>query len=180
MLSFIVAQRWRVTLDGSDTGGKLNELQKLRQGMGQTRRDSKNMRTDSGDDKFPNASAAFRRRNPHLFGAVPAAGAERIRADVPQPRPRRPLVSDATREAGSPEASAQCDQPCRFRVRFTVYACRPCDWDNYRTKPLQDCLVAAGFMPDDNWKILEGEVVSMKARSKAEQRTVIELWRIET
>ena len=132
------------------------------------------------NEQFPNASDSFRRLNAHIFGAVPAAGADRLRADEPQPGQGRALDRDAPRETGGACTPAQRTGPGRFRVLFTVYAVRPLDYDNVRIKPLQDCLVAAGFLPDDNWKVLEGEVRSCKAKSKAEERTVIEIWRLET
>jgi hypothetical protein len=121
-----------------------------------------------------NAGAAVRRLNPHLFpGAGPAAGAQRLRADEPQQSQGRALVSDAPGEdAGRKIPSG------RYRIRFVVYSTRPCDWDNYRTKALQDCVVAAGFIPDDGWRTLEGEVVTRKAKTKIEERTVIEIWKL--
>jgi Holliday junction resolvase RusA-like endonuclease len=52
---------------------------------------------------------------------------------------------------------------------------RPLDWDNYRLKDLQDCLVHAGLLAGDEWNILEGSVVSCKAHTKAEEKTEIEI-----
>lgn len=63
----------------------------------------------------------------------------------------------------------------RVKIRFTVYAVRPLDWDNYRLKDLQDCLVRAGLLDGDEWDVLEGSVVSKKAHSAAEEKTVVEI-----
>jgi hypothetical protein len=120
------------------------------------------------------AGAAVRRLNPHLFpGTGPSPGAQRLRSDEPQPGSGRALVVHASGEASGRKVPAG-----RYRIRFIVYAVRPCDWDNYRTKAAQDCLVAAGFLPADDWKTLEGEVVTRKAKTKIEERTVIEIWKL--
>lgn len=63
----------------------------------------------------------------------------------------------------------------RHRIRFTIYSVRPCDWDGYHIKELQDMLVRASIIPDDNWGFLQGEVISEKALSKEEEKTVIEI-----
>lgn len=52
---------------------------------------------------------------------------------------------------------------------------RPCDWDGYSIKELQDCLVHAGLLDGDEWFCLEGSVVSEKAHSREEERTEIEI-----
>lgn len=70
-------------------------------------------------------------------------------------------------ETGSPF------DPIRHRITFEVYAVRPCDYDNYFCKPLQDLLVNLGFLPDDNWRVLEGCVISRRAKTKSEERTEI-------
>jgi len=49
------------------------------------------------------------------------------------------------------------------------------DFDNIAIKKIQDELVHQNFLPEDNWKVLEGTVRSRKAKTKAEQRTVIEI-----
>ena len=64
----------------------------------------------------------------------------------------------------------------RFKIRFIVYNRYPCDWDAYHIKELQDLLVHAGVLPDDDWLTLEGEVVSRKAKDQTEEKTVIEIY----
>lgn len=116
----------------------------------------------------------MRRLNPHMFpGTGSAPGPERLRADESQPGTGRALVVHASGEAAGRKVPAG-----RYRIRFIVYSVRPCDWDNYRTKALQDCLVAAGLLPGDDWKTLEGEVITRKAKMKFEERTVIEIWKL--
>jgi Holliday junction resolvase RusA-like endonuclease len=70
------------------------------------------------------------------------------------------------------------DAACRFEVVFTVFSVRPCDWDGYDIKALQDFLITAGIIPDDGWKTLSGRVVSRKAATKDEERTEIEITEI--
>jgi len=63
----------------------------------------------------------------------------------------------------------------RFEITFTVYSVRPCDYDGYDIKALQDFCVTAGIIPDDNWRILSGRIVSCKAATKEQEKTVIEI-----
>jgi hypothetical protein len=65
--------------------------------------------------------------------------------------------------------------PCSFEIVFTVYSRRPCDWDGYDIKALQDFLVKSGVLPGDGWKTLIGRVCSCKAATQAEERTEIEI-----
>lgn len=99
--------------------------------------------------------------------------AARLRAAVPEPDTR-----GALERAAPGEAACGCGPDSRYRVTFVVYRVRPLDWDNSFTKPLQDCLVAAGLLPDDNWRVLEGAVRSCKAASKRDERTEIVIERL--
>lgn len=63
----------------------------------------------------------------------------------------------------------------RFEITFRIYAVRPCDYDGYDIKPIQDMLVRAEIIPDDRWDMLAGRVVSCKARTQDEERTEIEI-----
>jgi hypothetical protein len=58
---------------------------------------------------------------------------------------------------------------------------RPRDWDNAcaAVKQLQDEMVRAGWLPDDDWRTLEGAVVSAKAKDKASVGTAITIERLE-
>lgn len=63
----------------------------------------------------------------------------------------------------------------RSQIRFVVYAVRPCDWDGWHVKPLQDMLLHADFLGSDDWNELYGTVRSEKAFTKEEERTEIEV-----
>jgi len=95
-----------------------------------------------------------------------AAGAQRICAPLPEQGAQPALVRSLP--------GADQGRP-RLKVRFTVYAVRPSDYDNIRIKELQDCLVHAGILDGDEWDVLQGEVISCKAATKAEERTVVEV-----
>ena len=105
---------------------------------------------------FPHASKSFIKRNSDSDTG--------IRATKPEFSPGLPLV-----DSGKGEAQGRA---C-FEVCFNVYAVRPLDWDNYRFKDLQDCLVEAGILSGDDWRILQGRVISHKAHSKEEERTEV-------
>jgi len=122
--------------------------------------------------RFPNASAAFLRNNSDDHPSRLPARQER------KPDTRPALVS-APQGKGTGKRSVVPGE--RYRISFTVHAVRPRDWDNLTAsiKQLQDCLVEAGWLPDDNWKVLEGTVRSDKAASKAEERTEITIERIK-
>jgi hypothetical protein len=120
--------------------------------------------------KFPNASESTLRAN-----AIAENRSDGLRADNSQPVKGNALERVAPREDSSRDGAVQ-----RFRITFTVYAVRPADYDGYDIKHLQDWCVKAALIPDDNWRILEGSVISRKAHTKAEERTFIEitpLWR---
>lgn len=67
----------------------------------------------------------------------------------------------------------------RFEICFRVYAVQPCDWDGYHIKEIQDMLVHAQLLPDDNWRILQGRVISEKAHSREEERTEVTIQQLE-
>lgn len=112
---------------------------------------------------YPNASASFLARN--------CDHPKAISSDNEKPTEGYTLVSPAPREAAGSNGPA-----IRFRIRFTVFAVRPCDWDGWHVKELQDLLVHAGILGGDEWNKLQGEVVSEKVHSKEQERTVIEIW----
>lgn len=111
-------------------------------------------------------NSTIARLNPDLFGAPSAAP---IRPVEPQPVKRNPLVRRVRREKES--------GPC-FEIVFTVYAVRPCDYDGYHVKPLQDFIVHAGILPGDSWHQLEGRVYSRKVHTEEEEKTTVEIRRI--
>ena len=117
--------------------------------------------------RYPRASDAFLRRN--ATGVAPAKNPG-LRATHQKPDEGKPLVGRLPRkEKGGPGTVG------RLKIRFTVHAVRPADWDGYDIKHLQDMLCRAGILPDDNWRILCGEVVSEKVHSKKDELTVIEI-----
>ncbi len=117
--------------------------------------------------RFPKASDAFLRRNATGVDAIKNPG---LRASNAKPDERKSLVSRLSgKEKGGTSTAG------RLKIRFTVHSVRPADWDGYDIKYLQDMLCRAGILPDDNWCILCGEVISEKVHSKKEERTVIEI-----
>lgn len=111
-------------------------------------------------------NATLARRNPGLVG---------LPASQPQSSARLSLEP-----IGERETPGGVGAPGRYRITFRVYARRPQDWDNPVSgcKRLQDLLVTSGFLPCDDWKSLEGSVISLKAETKKEERTEIEITRI--
>lgn len=105
-------------------------------------------------------------RNKSVSVAHDKDGAAGLCATKPECTERLPLDSAGKREGKS------CQ---RFKIVFTVYARRPLDWDNYRLKDLQDCIVKSGILDGDEWNVLEGSVISKKAHSEAEEKTVVEI-----
>lgn len=121
--------------------------------------------------RFPNASVSFLLAN----ASDTPDGVVRLRTQVPQPDRREALErSQARPRQGKGRTQG------RYRITFRCYRCSPMDWDNAAAsmKRLQDSIVEAGLLPDDNWRVLEGAVVSAKAASKAEERTEIEIVRL--
>jgi len=112
---------------------------------------------------FPNSSDDFYRKNSDDNDAGVCAV---------QPKPIKRVPLDLT-----PEGEEACwyDADAKFEITFTVYSVRPCDWDGYDIKHLQDWLVQAGFLPNDDWKTLSGRCVSAKAATKDDEKTVIEV-----
>lgn len=131
---------------------------------------------------FPEASQAFidaqvggpGKRNvyPTIGGTLVAIRPvdEGLRASQPEPAPRnkrKAVVRPGPRE----EASRR-----RLVVIFTVRSRRPCDWDNYWVKGLQDALVHSGLMESDSWKHVKGGTVWTEKVHRAEDEgTLIEI-----
>lgn len=82
----------------------------------------------------------------------------------------KPLVGASPRKAKGSDGPIQ-----RFAITFTVYSVYPPDWDGIHIKEIQDMVCEAGILPSDDYRTLEGRVISKKVHTKAEERTVIEI-----
>ena len=103
--------------------------------------------------KFPHASPSFIRIN--------NSG---LHTPEPKPVKKRALERPAPRE-----------ETCGYRLEicFSIYSRRPLDWDNWRTKELQDLLIIIGAIPSDDWTTLKGRVESHKVHRAEEEKTVV-------
>lgn len=79
------------------------------------------------------------------------------------------------KDTGLPSSAGISKNRERAGIRFRVFSTRPCDWDNYSVKEIQDGLLKAGLLDSDDWDQLQGSVISEKVHSKEEERTVIEI-----
>lgn len=113
--------------------------------------------------RYPNASESFLRRNAD-------SGDSGVRAADTKPDEGKPLERRLSRKDPRRVGPAG-----RLKIRFTIHAVHPADWDGVDIKQLQDMLVRSGILPDDNWSLLQGEVISEKVHSKEEEKTVIEI-----
>ncbi len=93
-----------------------------------------------------------------------------ICAVQPESTQRMPLE-----DANEREEARWYDAATRFEIVFIVYSRRPCDWDGYDIKALQDFCCKIGVIPNDGWKTLSGRVVSRKAATEGEEKTEIEI-----
>lgn len=116
--------------------------------------------------RFPNASAAFLRKNSDSQDR--AAG---LPASQPKPDPRKSLDRVLPGKAAGGEVPAR-----RAFICFHIYCIQPRDWDNSFTKPLQDLLVEIGVLDGDSWAEVQGIVIPHKVKTKKTQRTEIEIW----
>jgi hypothetical protein len=119
------------------------------------------MTADELRKRFPNASESFVKAN---------AGTKELCPDKPECNQGVPLVCSSPREKASSNRVET-----RYRITFTVFSIKPCDYDNLRCKEIQDLLVTIGCLPADNWCVLEGCVVSKKAKTKEDECTIIEI-----
>lgn len=112
---------------------------------------------------FPNASPATIARNLDYPSAP-------IRAHDEKPDQGRPLEYSEPGKETCWYGSAK-----RFEIRFTIYSVRPCDFDGWDIKYLQDCIVRAQIIPDDGWKVLAGRVESRKVHTEEDERTEVKI-----
>lgn len=109
--------------------------------------------------------------SPNVWERPNRADVAAVRSDESKRPQGKPLVSVLPRE----EASGHC-----FKIVFDVYAVRAGDWDNYSIKELQDMVVNAGILFDDDWTILESGTIRVhKVKKKNEQKTVITIEEID-
>jgi hypothetical protein len=100
---------------------------------------------------------------------------DKKRSDPANPAPALP-PTDKKRTQGDPlerPVSGKEESRPRFKIEFHVYAVRPCDYDGYHIKELQDMVVKSGILPDDDWRTLRGEVIPHKVYTEAEEETRI-------
>ena len=94
-----------------------------------------------------------------------------VRSDESKCSEGKSLVSVLPREKASGH---------RFKIVFDVYAVRAGDWDNYSIKELQDMVVNAGILFDDDWTILESGTIRVhKVKKKNDQKTIITIEEID-
>jgi len=110
---------------------------------------------------------------PAVARVNPALIAARLPSANTQSTEGKPLDGAAPGESSSGNSVAR-----RFEIVFTIYAVRPCDWDGYHIKEIQDWLVELDLLPGDSWEILRGQVIPEKVHTKKEERTVIEIWEL--
>lgn len=103
-----------------------------------------------------------------------SSGDTGLRSAEPQPTQGHALERVVSRKTKGRTGPVE-----RYRITFVVYAVRPCDWDGYHVKEIQDMLVHASILSGDDWRILEGLVRSQKAESKNRERTEIFIEPIE-
>lgn len=116
---------------------------------------------------FPNASHDTIARN-----------LENSPARIPTDHPK-PDQGGALERSEPGEATCWYGPARRFEIRFIVYSCRPCDWDGYDIKALQDIFVRAQIIPSDGWRVLAGRVEARKVHTEAEERTEVEIRVVE-
>lgn len=116
---------------------------------------------------YPMTAVELKQRFPHASQSFIQANVDRLCAAKPERIAQRALERPSPGEA---------PRIARLEIHFRVYAMRPADWDNYRLKDVQDCLVVAGLLPDDDYATLQGCVSSYKVYSKEEERTEIEAY----
>lgn len=124
------------------------------------------MSRDELSKRFPGASAAFLRANCDVDSGRVCARA------VAESDERQALVERPQRARARKGGAVVC---ARYRITATVFAVRPRDWDNLAAslKQLQDEMVTAGWLPGDDWRQLDGRVVSAKAGCAGDERTEI-------
>lgn len=111
--------------------------------------------------RFPNASSAF-------IAANLSADAPGLRSNNKKPTQRNALVGGGEGEGPRWYGAAK-----RFEITYRIFSQRPCDYDGYDIKAIQDLLVKAEILPDDKWCVLSGRTISEKAHTLEEERTEI-------
>lgn len=120
------------------------------------------------------------RWTPEQYAAYTAKQNRNRDSGLPAPDQKPTQGQSLERTVSGKSKSSACpvdrpEPPRRTRIKFTIYAVRPCDWDNWSIKECQDLLIKAGILHGDDWHSLQGEIVSEKVHSKDEERTVIEI-----
>jgi hypothetical protein len=114
-------------------------------------------------------SAALRYIRYHLPGASQdCINANRLRSAEPERPPRTALVGSLPREA---------QNHGRIALRYRIFRVRLLDQENRdgSTKPITDCLVQVGLIPDDDPKTIEIETSQEKVAHYSQERTTIDI-----
>ncbi len=99
--------------------------------------------------------------------------AARKRSGIPSPGLPSPFKEPAQGDALERVSPREAESSPRFKIEFHVYACRPCDYDGYHIKELQDLVVQSGILPSDDYRTLRGEVIPHKVHTEEEEETRI-------
>ena len=101
------------------------------------------------------------------------------------PHPHPPSGADAEPVEGEPKrrkrAQSKAEPVCRFVAIVTCYTVRSRDYDGLgaASKHYLDALRHCGMFPDDSREHLEVLAVSEPVSSFSEEKTTIEIWKID-
>ncbi len=111
--------------------------------------------------RFPNATQAFIRANLPLEAGSPSKGIE-------------PKLNRGSKPMDSCKEEKGC--PGFYFIVVTCYQAILYDFDNVYIKPWVDALRYEGVILNDNAAICDGWVRRVKVATRAEQKTVIEIY----
>ena len=120
------------------------------------------------------------RRAARAAAEAPAAGGgdhavDPVPAAVGQ-KPGAALVESRRRKAAGARSRGEV-----YRVDFILYGRQPFDWDNAAAsvKEMQDAMVDLGWLPGDDWDVLEGSARGRPVKTEAEERVEAVLTRLK-
>jgi hypothetical protein len=110
-------------------------------------------------------------RFPHVSRSVLALNA----SDCPRGLAPSPVVERDPSDGTLAASKVKTADTGRFLVRVTSYRRRLLDEDNLSEKYFCDCCRYAGLIPDDAPDKTKIEVTQERVKTKAEERTVVEI-----